>query len=128
MGTANHMGFIVAAYAATVVIVGALIAWVTLDYRAQRRPRENMNIGRTWRVKERYSFNLRMEFTNVFNRAFWGDPSSTALTNAKQPLVYLPNGNTSSGFGRVNTTAPSAFGSVYNLQPRQGVLVGRFTF
>jgi hypothetical protein len=98
------------------------------DYRFQRRPRENMNIGRTWRIKERYSFNLRMEFTNIFNRAFWGDPSGTALTNAKLQQVFLTNGNTSTGFGRVNTTTPSAFGSAFNLQPRQGVLVGRFTF
>ncbi len=37
MDPANHMGFIVAAYAATLVIVGALIAWVMLDYRAQQR-------------------------------------------------------------------------------------------
>jgi heme exporter protein D len=37
MAAMNHMGFIVAAYAVTVIIVGALIAWVMLDYRAQRR-------------------------------------------------------------------------------------------
>jgi heme exporter protein D len=36
MGAANHMGFIVASYAAAVAVVGVLIAWVTLDYRAQR--------------------------------------------------------------------------------------------
>ena len=29
--------FIVAAYAAAVVVVGGLIAWVLLDHRAQRR-------------------------------------------------------------------------------------------
>jgi len=100
------------------------------DYRAQRRPRENMNFGRTFRMGEdgRYTFSIRMEFSNVFNRAFWGDPSGTALTNAKLQQTYLPNGNTSAGFGRVLTTAPSAFGSVFNLYPRQGVLVGRFTF
>jgi hypothetical protein len=99
------------------------------DYRAQRRPRENMNIGRTFRFKEeRYAFSIRMEFSNIFNRAFWGDPTGTALTNAKLQQVYLPNGNISAGFGRVLTTAPSAFGSVFNLYPRQGVLVGRFTF
>ena len=34
---ANHIGFIVAAYAAAVIVVAALIAWVMLDYRAQRR-------------------------------------------------------------------------------------------
>ncbi len=37
MAAVNHMGFIVAAYAVTIAIVGALIAWVMLDYRAQRR-------------------------------------------------------------------------------------------
>jgi heme exporter protein D len=37
MDAANHMGFIVASYAAAVTIVGVLIAWVTLNYRAQRR-------------------------------------------------------------------------------------------
>jgi heme exporter protein D len=36
MDAANHMGFIVASYAAAVAIVGVLIAWVMLDYRAQR--------------------------------------------------------------------------------------------
>lgn len=37
MEPANHIGFIVAAYAATTVVVGALAAWVTLDYRMQLR-------------------------------------------------------------------------------------------
>ena len=36
MDAANHMGFIIAAYAAAVAVVAILIAWVTLDYRAQR--------------------------------------------------------------------------------------------
>ena len=33
----NHIGFIAAAYAAAIIVVGALVAWVMLDYRAQRR-------------------------------------------------------------------------------------------
>jgi heme exporter protein D len=37
MGTTPHLDFIAAAYAAAVIVVGALIAWVTLDYRAQGR-------------------------------------------------------------------------------------------
>ncbi len=37
MGTTAHIHFIAASYAAAVIIVGALVAWVTLDYRAQRR-------------------------------------------------------------------------------------------
>jgi hypothetical protein len=95
------------------------------DYRTQRRPVENMNVGRTFRINERMSFNLRIEFTNIFNRAFWGDPTNT---NANLLQTRLPNGNTSAGFGRVLTTSPTSFGSAANLLPRQGVLVGRFTF
>ena len=111
---------------------GASAAYYS-DYRTQRRPRENMNLGRTWRFKEdRLKISVRAEFTNVFNRAFWGDPSGTGLTNAKLQQVYFTsgatNGNTNTGFGKVSTTAPSAFGSVFNLQPRQGVVVGRFEF
>ncbi len=37
MEAANHIGFIVAAYATAGGIVGGLTAWVTLDYRAQLR-------------------------------------------------------------------------------------------
>jgi heme exporter protein CcmD len=32
-----HIDFIVAAYAAGLIVIVALIAWVTLDYRVQRR-------------------------------------------------------------------------------------------
>ena len=37
MQTIGHLDFIVGAYAAAVVIVAALIAWVMLDYRLQLR-------------------------------------------------------------------------------------------
>jgi heme exporter protein D len=37
MGTTAHVDFIAAAYASAVIIIGALIAWVMLDYRAQQR-------------------------------------------------------------------------------------------
>ena len=33
----EHIDFIAAAYAAGIVVIAALIAWVTLDCRAQRR-------------------------------------------------------------------------------------------
>jgi hypothetical protein len=66
-----------------------------------------------------------MELTNVFNRGFWSDP---AASNANSTQTRLANVNTSSGFGQINTTTPTAFGSVANLLPRQGVVVGRFTF
>ena len=33
----NHLPFIVGSYAAAFVVIAGLIAWVTLDFRAQRR-------------------------------------------------------------------------------------------
>jgi len=37
MDAATHTGFIVAAYAVAIAIVGGLAAWVLLDHRAQLR-------------------------------------------------------------------------------------------
>lgn len=37
MNLGPHADFIVAAYAVTLFVVAALIAWVLLDYSAQRR-------------------------------------------------------------------------------------------
>ena len=37
MQATAHMGFIVAAYGAGIVVIVALIAWVMFDYRLQRR-------------------------------------------------------------------------------------------
>jgi len=37
MEAGSHFGFILAAYVAAVAIVAALIAWVMVDYRVQRR-------------------------------------------------------------------------------------------
>ncbi len=37
METTAHIDFIAASYAAAVIVIGALVAWVSLDYRAQRR-------------------------------------------------------------------------------------------
>jgi heme exporter protein D len=37
MEAINHLPFIVGSYAAAFVVVAGLVAWVTLDFRAQRR-------------------------------------------------------------------------------------------
>ncbi len=39
---AHQIGFIVAAYAVTVFVIAALIAWVVLDHSAQRRVLDEM--------------------------------------------------------------------------------------
>jgi heme exporter protein D len=37
MQAATHTGFIIAAYATAILVVGGLTAWVMLDYRLQLR-------------------------------------------------------------------------------------------
>ena len=37
MNLGPHAAFIIAVYAAAIVVIGALIAWVALDYRGQKR-------------------------------------------------------------------------------------------
>jgi heme exporter protein D len=37
MSLGPHAAFIIAAYAATVMVVGALVAWVTVDHSIQKR-------------------------------------------------------------------------------------------
>jgi hypothetical protein len=101
------------------------------DYRSQRRPMENMGVGRSFRIgggDSKMSLNVRMDFTNIFNRAYWSDPTGDSLTNFKLAQAYLGNGNTASGFGRLLTTSATAFGTTANLLPRQGTLVARFSF
>jgi hypothetical protein len=62
------------------------------DYRAQRKPTENFNIGRSFRIRESMSFSVRAEFVNIFNR------------------TALPNPNPGSGLGAVSPlTAPTCF-------------------
>ncbi|HZR60232.1 MAG TPA: heme exporter protein CcmD [Xanthobacteraceae bacterium] len=37
MEAVNHLPFIVGSYAAAGIVIGALIAWVAIDFRTQRR-------------------------------------------------------------------------------------------
>jgi hypothetical protein len=99
------------------------------DYRKQRRPAENMNLGRTFRVTERVALNVRMELDNVFNRPVVNDPTNT---NANAPQTRLANGNASSGFGYINTTTAVGGAGVAGVVTvpgeRTGLLVARVTF
>jgi hypothetical protein len=94
------------------------------DYRFQRRPVENLAFGRTFRIKERASVNIRAEFSNIFNRARMQDP---AFANALATRSTV-NGQTTAGFGWLDTSFGNA-GAVGAIQlPRSGTIVGRLTF
>jgi len=96
------------------------------DYRYQRRPVENLAIGRTFRIKERANLNVRAEFTNLFNRAGIPNPTNgqgPGQTSASTQLRNATTGQATGGFGWVNTNPATPV-----LFPRQGQLVARFQF
>lgn len=95
------------------------------DYRTQRRPNESMNFGRTFRITERVALNVRAEFSNIFNRAFWNNPTAT---NAKALPALRPNGTVSSGFGFLNPVQLGSAGGPPIISPRNGTMVARITF
>jgi hypothetical protein len=99
------------------------------SFRGPRIPSENANFSRNFRIRERYNFQVRAEFTNIFNRMIW--PTATGYSTAinvgaftAAPTVFTsgPNkGLYSGGFGTIvpETTASGQ---------RAGTLVGRFSF
>jgi hypothetical protein len=95
------------------------------DYRYQRRPSESMNFGRTFRITERVALNVRAEFSNILNRAYWNNPTAN---NARLPQARRPNGTTSSGFGWLNPVQLGGQGGPPIISPRNGTLVARITF
>lgn len=54
MNLGPHADFIVAAYAVTVFVVAALVAWIALDYSAQQRILGDLEErGITWRSQRK---------------------------------------------------------------------------
>jgi hypothetical protein len=101
------------------------------DYRNQRHPVENFNVGRTFRIRESMSLALRAEFVNIFNRTVLPNPSSTTpLTPATcfvsgvsgaSGACTTPGATIASGFGFIQTAAiPGG--------TRTGQIVARFRF
>jgi hypothetical protein len=88
------------------------------DFRYERRPTEQMSLGRMFHIREKMSLQVRAEFFNVFNRTYLANPSLTVPT---QPQARNGAGQPTSGWGYINPT------SLYS-QPRNGQLVARFTF
>jgi hypothetical protein len=90
------------------------------DYRQPRRPTENLSIGRLFPIREKMNFQIRAEFTNIFNRYSLPSPSSTnfAATTTTFPTTGLLSG----GFGFSSTT--NGAGSTH----RAGTIVARFQF
>jgi hypothetical protein len=88
------------------------------DFRYQRRPVENLSLGRVFRIKERATLQVRAEFTNIFNRTEMSNPTATNPL-ATPSLNGL--GQYTAGFGYIN------LGTTFSA-PRQGQLIARFQF
>ena len=113
-----------------------------INNRWQRQPAENLSIGRIFRVKEKYEFQVRAEFQNPFNRVFYSIPVSGYPSGAYTPAAYQnpfpvlgsTSGALSGGYGFVdefNGGGASSNGLATGLnttQPRSGQIVARFTF
>jgi hypothetical protein len=87
------------------------------DYRWAHQPAEQFNVGRSFRIREGMSLQVRAEFFNVFNRI--NMPAPTA-TNPQATQTVNSLGVPTAGFGRIDATTATA--------PRNGQLVARFQF
>ena len=98
------------------------------DYRQQRHPAESMSVGRIFRIRERVTLNVRAEMTNVFNRAYYNNPTSTNPTLSGQ-TVRAGTNQTTAGFGFINNaTLNQGTFAVAGGAPRQGQVVARIQF
>jgi len=85
------------------------------DYRYARQPSEQLSVGRLFRIHERYKFQIRAEFFNVFNRIVMPNPSAN---NPLQTQTRNSAGVPTAGFGRIDASNGSG--------QRIGQIVARF--
>jgi hypothetical protein len=99
------------------------------DFRGPRTPRENANIGRHFRIKEKYDFYIRAEFVNIFNRTTLPNPGTTLPAT---PPTHNNVGALTSGFGVINVyQTPGAYPAAANPAfgvGRTGTLIAKFQF
>jgi hypothetical protein len=97
------------------------------DYRQQRHPFENVAFGRDFRLLENVKLNVRVELTNMFNRAYINNPTST--NPAAVQTVLTGTTQTTAGFGFIsNSTLNQGTFATGGGQPRQGQMVARIQF
>jgi hypothetical protein len=116
--------------------VGPALGTYYTDFRGPRRPQENFNIGRNFRIKERMNLQFRGEFSNIFNRLYMPTPSTISPLT---PLTRNSFGYYTAGFGTMAAySAPggslfdglpaSIVSAGHNPASRSGTLILRFTF
>jgi len=99
------------------------------DYRSQRRPTENFNIGRTFRIRETMSFSVRAEYVNTFNRTQL--PAPSAATPLTAPTCFVTGISGPTGACSPGATYASGYGFEQTAGlggARTGQIVARFRF
>jgi len=92
------------------------------DFRYQRRPSEQLGIGRIFRIRESMSFEIRGEWFNAFNRTVMPNPSAG---NPLQTPAFNAQRVPTAGFGWINVTSNATANNTTSGQ-RNGQLVARF--
>ncbi len=96
------------------------------DFRGPRKPQENLNIGRNFRISEGVNLQTRADFVNIFNRTYLPAPSTA--TAPQLPLTKNNLNQYTAGFGVINATAAVNTVPALNGAARSGTLIARFTF
>jgi hypothetical protein len=78
------------------------------SFRGFRRPDENANLGRTFRIKERVTLNARVEFQNIFNRTLYSSLATpiTLGNMASKPTQFTTGTNKGLNSGGYGTIVP----------------------
>jgi hypothetical protein len=103
---------------------GPALGTLYSDFRGPRQPKENANIGRHFRIKERMDFYIRGEFVNIFNRTLIPNPSTSTIP--QNALTKNGLGYYTAGFGTINAYQAPGTSTIFT--GRTGTLIAKFTF
>jgi hypothetical protein len=108
--------------------VGPAVGTLYSDFRGPRQPKENANIGRHFRIKERMDFYIRGEFVNIFNRTIMPNPSAGQLGGIIPQNALQKNGlgYYTAGFGIINAYQAPGTSTIFT--GRTGTLIAKFQF
>lgn len=92
------------------------------SFRGIRQPDEDANFGRNFQITEKATLQLRVEWTNIFNRLLLPQPTALATTSYVTAPTKI-NGIYTGGYGTINPTSGNGITSM-----RTGQLIVRVTF
>jgi hypothetical protein len=100
---------------------------VIRSFRGIRLPQENANVSRIFRIKERMTLQIRVEFQNIFNRLQLNAPGGAVVTSGGgvgfTTKPNITNGLFTGGFGTFGNIQANGTGN-----PRTGTFVARLQF